>query len=32
MNVDKYVALDVDSANIVVGVYDRNGQQVMRCW
>lgn len=32
MNVDKYVALDVDSANIVVGVYDRSGQQIMRCF
>src|SRR5438309_5173129 len=29
MNVHKYVALDVDSANIVAGVYDRKGQQVM---
>ena len=30
MTVDKYVALDVDSANIVIGVYDRKGQQIMR--
>ncbi len=30
MTVEKYVALDVDSANIVIGVYDRKGQQVMR--
>ena len=30
MTADKYVALDVDSANIVIGVYDREGQQIMR--
>lgn len=30
MNEHKYVALDVDSANIVAGVYDRNGQSVMQ--
>jgi transposase len=29
MNRDKYVALDVDSANIVAGVYDHNGKSVM---
>jgi transposase len=31
MNSLKYVALDVDSANIVVGVYDRKGTKVMGC-
>src|SRR5690242_6530933 len=31
MNVHKYVALDVDRANIVAGVYDRKGRQVMQC-
>lgn len=30
MNVHKYVALDVDSANIVAGVYDRKGHQLMQ--
>jgi transposase len=30
MTVKKYVALDVDSANIVIGVYDGKGQQIMR--
>lgn len=31
MNKDKYVALDVDSANIVAGVYDSKGKTVMEC-
>ena len=30
MNELKYVALDVDSANIVVGVYDKKGKSVMQ--
>ena len=30
MKIDKYVALDVDSANIVIGIYDGKGQQIMR--
>ena len=30
MNEHKYVALDVDSANIVAGVYDKKGQSVMQ--
>jgi transposase len=30
MNDQKYVALDVDSANIVAGVYDKKGESVMR--
>ena len=29
MNGHKYVALDVDSANIVAGVFDCKGEQVM---
>jgi hypothetical protein len=29
MNEHKYVALDVDSANIVAGVYDSKGREVM---
>lgn len=31
MNRHKYVALDVDSANIVAGVYDGQGKTVMQC-
>jgi transposase len=31
MNKDKYVAMDVDSANIVAGVYDSQGKTVMQC-
>jgi transposase len=31
MDKHKYVALDVDSANIVAGVYDRKGKTVMQC-
>jgi len=31
MNKDKYVAMDVDSANIVAGVYDHQGKTVMQC-
>lgn len=31
MNKHKYVALDVDSANIVAGVYDSKGKTVMEC-
>ena len=31
MDRHKYVALDVDSANIVAGVYDRKGKTVMQC-
>src|SRR5688572_20943012 len=30
MNKDKYVAMDVDSANIVVGVYDYKGESIMK--
>ena len=30
MNDQKYVALDVDSANIVVGVYDEKGESVIQ--
>jgi transposase len=30
MSKDKYVAMDVDSANIVVGVYDYKGESVMQ--
>lgn len=31
MNNHKYVALDVDSANIVAGVFDGQGKQMMEC-
>lgn len=31
MNKHKYVAMDVDSANIVAGVYDSQGKTVMQC-
>jgi transposase len=31
MNKHKYVALDVDSANIVAGVYDDKGEPIMQC-
>jgi transposase len=31
MQRDKYVAMDVDSANIVAGVYDKEGKTVMQC-
>lgn len=31
MKRDKYVAMDVDSANIVAGVYDCEGKTVMQC-
>lgn len=31
MNKKKYVALDVDSANIVAGVYDEKGKTLMEC-
>ena len=31
MDQHKYVALDVDSANIVAGVYDRQGAPLMEC-
>lgn len=31
MDQHKYVALDVDSANIVAGVYDRKGAALMQC-
>src|SRR5215813_2311308 len=31
MNSDKYVALDVDSANIVAGVFDSKGKSMMEC-
>lgn len=31
MDKHKYVALDVDSANIVAGVYDRKGVALMQC-
>lgn len=31
MKRDKYVAMDVDSANIVAGVYDEEGKMVMQC-
>ncbi len=31
MNKHKYVALDVDSTNIVAGVYDSQGKAVMQC-
>lgn len=31
MDKHKYVALDVDSANIVAGVYDSKGVELMRC-
>src|SRR6266581_9736697 len=31
MDKHKYVALDVDSANIVAGVYDSKGKTVMQC-
>ncbi|MEK6325844.1 MAG: hypothetical protein AABN33_29755 [Acidobacteriota bacterium] len=30
MNVHKYVALDATAQNIVAGVYDRKGQQVIQ--
>ncbi|MEK6408422.1 MAG: hypothetical protein AABN34_15960 [Acidobacteriota bacterium] len=32
MNSLKYVALDVDSANIVAGVYDSKGKSMMECF
>ena len=31
MKRDKYVAMDVDSANIVAGVYDEEGKTLMQC-
>ena len=31
MKRDKYVAMDVDSANIVAGVYDSEGKTLMQC-
>ena len=31
MKKHKYVAMDVDSANIVIGVYDSEGKSVMQC-
>jgi len=32
MNSQKYVALDVDSANIVAGVFDSKGKSMMECF
>ena len=32
MNSQKYVALDVDSANIVAGVFDSKGKSIMECF
>lgn len=32
MNSRKYVALDVDSTNIVAGVFDSNGKSIMECF
>lgn len=32
MNSQKYVALDVDSANIVAGVFNSKGEQVLECF
>src|SRR3979411_889997 len=32
MNSRKYVALDVDSTNIVAGVFDSKGKSIMECF